>query len=251
MGNLLDHSKVFLKRNASTILTCIGGAGVIATSAMAIKATPKAMILIEKAKEEKGDDLTKLEVVKTAAPVYIPSILVGVSTIACIFGANILNKHKQASLMSAYALLDTSYKDYKNKVIDLYGEDGVNRIKEELAKDVYEESDIQVEDGTELFYDELSKRYFESTKYKVQYAEYAINRDIRMRGYTTLSEFYEYLDIDDIEGGEMLGWSEGGNLARYWQSWIDFSHHKVVMDDGLECNIITAFMEPYPGYEDY
>ncbi len=250
MGNLLDHSKVFLKRNASTILTCIGGAGVVATSVMAVKVTPKAISLIDKAKDEKGEELTKFEIVRAAAPVYIPSILVGTSTIACIFGANILNKRSQAALMSAYALLDSSYKDYKNKISELYGEEGTNRIKEELAKDKYEESDIKVEDNTMLFYDEFSKRYFESTMYKVQYAEYAINRDIHMRGYAALNDFYEYLDIDGIDSGDELGWSEGGNLSHYWQSWMDFSHHKVVMDDGLECKIITMFMEPYPGFED-
>ena len=250
MNNLLQHSKLFLKRNASTILTCIGGSGVVATFVMAVKATPKAISLIDKAKNEKGEDLTKFEIVRTAAPVYIPSILVGASTIACIFGANVLNKRKQAALMSAYALLDSSYKDFKNKVNDLYGEEGTNRIKEELAKDKYEETDIKVEDDTMLFYDEFSKRYFESTMYKVQYAEYAVNRDIHMRGYASLGEFYEYLDIENIEGGEELGWSEGGNFSRYWQSWMDFSHHTVVMDDGLECKIITMFMEPYPGYED-
>ena len=42
----------FLKRNASTILTCVGAVGVVATSVMAVKATPKALILLEKAKGE-------------------------------------------------------------------------------------------------------------------------------------------------------------------------------------------------------
>ena len=40
--------------HTSTVLTCLGGIGVVATSIMAIKATPKALELIEEAKKEKG-----------------------------------------------------------------------------------------------------------------------------------------------------------------------------------------------------
>ena len=107
--------KEFLRRNSSTILTCIGAVGVVATAVMAVKATPKALELIENAKEEKGEELTKIEVVKVAGPTYIPAIVTGVATVACIFGSNVLNKRSQASLMSAYALLDNSYKEYKKK----------------------------------------------------------------------------------------------------------------------------------------
>ena len=139
MNNLLSRSKLFCKRNGSTILTCIGGAGVVATTVLAVKATPKAIKLLEKAEEEKGEKLTKTEIVKVAGPVYIPTILSGASTIACIFGANILNKRKQASLMSAYALLDNSYKEYRGMVSELYGEEAEERIKSELAKDKYDE----------------------------------------------------------------------------------------------------------------
>lgn len=249
MDNLLNYSKLFLKRNASTILTCIGGVGVVVTSVMAVKATPKAISLINKAKDKKGEKLTKFEMVRTTASVYIPSIFMGISTIACIFGANTLNKRSQATLMSAYALLDSSYKDYKNKISKLYGEEGTNCIKEELAKDKYEESDIKVEDDIMLFYDEFSKRYFESTMYKIQYAEYSINRDIYMRGYATLNDFYKHLDIDEIYSGYYLGWSEKGNNAHYGKSWTDFSLHKVIMDDGLECKIMTMRTEPYPRFE--
>ena len=116
MNKLLFKSKVFLKSNSSTILTCIGGVGVVATVVTAVKATPKAMALIEEAKEEKGDDLTKVETVITAAPAYITTAVLGVSTLVCIFGANALNRRQQAALTSAYALLDNSYKEFKAKV---------------------------------------------------------------------------------------------------------------------------------------
>lgn len=252
MNNLLIVSKRFLKKNASTILTYAGGIGVATTAVLAVKATPKALILIEELKREKGEDLTKLEAVRIAGPVYIPAALTGVATIACIFGANTLNKRKQASLISGYALLDRSFKDYKNKVEELYGTEATGHITEEIAKDIYEEEDeFDIDDDKQLFYDEFSRRYFQSTIEDVQRAEYRLNREINMRGWFELNEFYELLDIPPLKGGEGLGWSEGGNLYRYWQGWVDFNHSKVVMDDGLECYIVTFFQEPYHEYDEY
>ena len=249
MNKFVQVSKLFLKRNSATILTCVGAVGVVATAVLTAKATPKAMALLEEDKEEKGDDLT--EIVKVATPVYVRPVIIGAATVTCIFGANILNKRQQAAIMSAYALLDRSYKDYKDKVEELYGEEAAERVREELAKDEYENNkpDAPAAD-TILFYDTFGDRYFESTIEAVQKAEYRVNRDIQMRGYATLDEFYEYLDIETVDGNELLGWSEGGNFARYWQSWVDFNHHKVTHDDGLECTILTFFQDPYLRYED-
>lgn len=161
--SFLESSKLFLKRNSSNILTCIGAIGVIATSVTAVKSTPKAMLLLDKAKEEKGEDLTKLEIVRVAGPGYIPSIVMGVSTIACIFGANALNKHQQATIMSAYALLDNSYKEYKNKVKEVLGEEVDYKVREEIAKDRYNEDENKPSKGKELFLDFSTLQYFEST----------------------------------------------------------------------------------------
>lgn len=250
MNKWFDRSKLFLKRNSSTILTCAGAVGVVGTAVMAVKATPKAMILLENAKEEKGEELTKLETVQVAGPVYIPTILVGASTIACIFGANALNKRQQAAITSAYALLDNSYKEYKKKVEELYGEDADRRIKESIVKDKYEEDNTIIADDKQLFFDIFSNRYFESTIKDVQLAEYKLNRYLVMRDYAYLNEFYEDLGIPTIDSGWAYGWTPGGNLNDYWQSWVDFAHEKVVMDDGLECIVITMLQEPYIGFED-
>ena len=242
---MLHRTKKFMNRNSATILTYVGGVGVIATSVMAVKATPKAIQLIENAKTEKGEDLTKFEIVKTAGPVYIPAIIAGVGTLACIFGANKLNKRQQASLISAYALVDNSYKDYKKKVGELYGDEAKQKVTEELAKDKYKEVDIPVDDKKILFYDDFSKRYFESTIEKVQTAEYNINRDLIMCGQVNVNDFYYYLGLDPIEGGDDLGWDSERNFEDSWQTWLDFGHNKLVMEDGRICTIITMWTTPY------
>ena len=251
MDKLVHRAKLFCSRNASTILTSIGGVGVVATSVMAVRATPKAMRLLDEAEKEKGEELTKFESVRIAGPAYIPSILVGASTIACIFGANVLNQRKQAALMSAYALLDNSYKEYKNKVEELYGEGADKEVRTEIAKDKYEDADISVEPDKQLFYDEFSGRYFESTTADVIKAEYELNKHVSEWGSAYLNDFYELLDIPVTDYGDHLGWNANGMFEMYWSQWLDFHHQKVVLDDGLECTIISFFQEPIPGFEDY
>ena len=129
--------RLFIKRNTPTLLTCLGAAGVIATVVLAVKETPKALNLLENSEKEKGEELTRLEKVKIASPVYIPSIITGIATITCIFSSNIISKTQQATLMSAYALLDNTYKEYRKKADELYGEQAGEQIREEIAKDKY------------------------------------------------------------------------------------------------------------------
>lgn len=251
MNNLLQTSKVFIKKNASTILTCIGGAGVVGTAIMAVKATPKALERIETAEEIKGEKLTKMEAVKVAGPVYIPTVITGVATIACVFGANVLNQKKQAALMSAYALLDNSYKEYRNKVAELYGDDANSKVKNEIAKDHLKDAKASGDPETRLFYDEYSERYFESTIEKVLQAEYDLNRMISIDYGVYLNEFYELLGIDTVDYGNYMGWSTYELLDCQWNCWIEFEHRKVILDDGLECTIIGLRTEPSFDFENY
>lgn len=248
MKGLVRSSQLYLKRNSSTILTVLGGVGVVTTTVLGIKATPKALLLIDSAKKEKGEKLTKLEKIQAAAPVYIPTVISGAATLCCIFGANILNKRQQAGLISAYALLDNSYKEYKNKVEELYGEEANDVVQEEIAKDKYEK--IKPEFDDLLVYDVFSGQYISTTYVKLARAEYELNRNIHMRGWADLNEFYEVLGFEGVDGGDELGWSEGGNFARYWQGWVDFNHKKATMNDGTEYMILTFFQEPYMCYED-
>ena len=236
--NLLNSSKLFLRRNSPTILTFLGAAGVVATSIAAAKATPKAMALLEKTKEEKGEELTKLEIVKVAGPAYIPAVAIGASTIACIFGANALNKKTQASIMSAYALLDTSYKQYKSKVKELYGENSDRNVKKEIAKDKFKDNDIHINNEKILFFDFYSLRYFESTERLVLKAENRVNELLKLYGRASLNDFYESLGMPTAYTGYELWW----NVQKCPS--VEFTHDITTMDDGLECCVISTSADP-------
>lgn len=248
MNKLLNSSKMLLKKNSSTILACAGAVGVVATAVTAVKATPKALILLENAQCEKGEELTKVEKFKAAAPVYIPAALIGVATIACIFSMDVLSKRNQAALTSAYALIDTSFKEYREKVKALYGEDADSNVKTRIVEDKYEETDTVVDNGEQWFFDFFSMQYFKSTTEKVLRAEYDFNHLLTLIGYASLNEFYDCLGIPHVDGGDQIGWSGG---AFNGNSWVDFIHEDIAMKDGTKCTAIIMPEEPDPNYTTY
>ena len=251
IGSLLQKSKFYLKRSSPTILTCVGAIGVVATSVLAVKATPKAVDIIQAREgiDHEGNYYgpTKLEVIQLTWKCYIPAALVGLSTIACIFGANVLNKRNQASLASAYALLRESYQQYRKAANTVYGEDADSKIKVQIAKDAYVSadgysvysSDLDSESEKILCYDLFSQRYFTSTMAAVLNAQYHINRNFQLKGSVSINEFYEFLGIDKIENGDDIGWSIN-ELMEDGIIWLDFDNRHTVLDDGLECCVISA-----------
>lgn len=249
--------RLFIKRNAPTILTCLGAVGVVATAVMAVKETPKALTLLENAKEEKGEELTKFEKVKVAGPVYIPSVLTGAATIACIFGSNVISKNQQATLMSAYALLDNSYKEYKKKTDELYGEEAGKQIRGEIAKDKYTGDEVSLDDDKELFYDFYSGRYFESTKQEVLWAQYETNRSMFVNYSVGVNEYYDLLGLEPLPEYEMLGWTCGQIEEMYWHPWIEFDNEETIIEpeseynEGMKCTIIHMPFEPFIDYLEY
>lgn len=249
--------QTFIKRNAPTILTCLGAVGVVATTITAVKSTPKALTLLKTAKEEKGEELTKFEKFKIAGPVYIPSAITGAATIACIFGSNIISKNQQATLMSAYALLDNSYKEYKKKTDELYGEEAGRQIRGEIAKDKYPGDGFSLDDDKELFYDFYSGRYFESTKEAVLWAQYETNRSMFVNYSVGLNEYYSLLGLEPLPEYEMLGWTCGMIEEMYWHPWIEFDSEETVIDgdseynEGMKCTIIHIPFEPFIDYLEY
>lgn len=250
MQKIVRKSGQFIKKNSPLILTIIGAVGVAATTVAAVKATPKALRLIEEAKEEKGEELTKLEVVKTTAVCYIPAAVIFTATMACIFSANILSQKQQATLTGAYAMLDQSYKKYRAKVKELYGNDADGKVKCAVAKDELEKQDIVKSDNDKiLFYDDYSGRYFESDMETVLRAEYLANRTIMTECICTLAEFYKYLGLSaDDDLWNYIGWN--CDTISEWTGtyWLDFHNEKTVMNDGLEATIIWYDVEPMIDY---
>lgn len=249
------------KKVLPTILSVVSVVGLAVTVVTAVRVTPKAVRILDDRKTEKGSDLTVKETVKSVWKCYIPTLTIGIGTAACIIGANVLNKRAQASLASAYALVSNAYGKYKGKVVELYGKDTHDKIISSIAAEksnaapIYAGSFIKSlcldfgEDEEELlFYDTFSGRYFTSTVSKVLQAEYHLNRNYVLGGEVSANDFYDFLGIGRVDGGNEIGWSlynVDGEIM-----WIDFDHKKTVTDDGLEVHIIDTVFEPGQLYSD-
>lgn len=247
MNNFINDSKRFIKRNSATILTCVGAVGVAATAIVSAKNTIKAVELLKK-KEDTDVKLSKKEIIKLTAPAYIPTVIVGMSTMACIFGANILNKRTQASLVSAYALLDQSYRDYREKVKEICGEESSKEIKESMAKLQYNDSKECIKDeGKQLFFDFNGLQFFNSTMEEVTRAENAVNQMLKNNERVGLNSFYELLGIKCADIDYEIGWSYN-TVREYGHDHIVFDHEKIKNDDGSEFIAITMVTEPLSDY---
>ncbi len=265
---LVKRAGKALKKTSPTILTCLGAVGVVATAVLAVKATPKALKCIEAATDEKmaenSEKLTRMETIGACWTCYAPAAITGIATIGCIFGANVLNRRQQAALTSAYALLNRTYQDYKHSVKNVFGEEGHQRVLQDMA--IQKVSDDHViyapglvtsvcsdfEDAVEerrVFYDRVSERYFESTISKVLEAEMHLNRNLAQFGENSLNKFYELLGIDPIPEGDTIGWYIDDEAVNNEEFFVLFSHPHTLIDDGpmrepVDCWIIDPCLDP-------
>lgn len=250
-----------LKRSSPLILTILGAAGVVGTAYLAVKGSKQAnsikLVELHKRNDERMENaatgemveiklLTREEEFKLTWKCYIPAASVGLATILCIFGANGLNRRQQAAITSAYALLDQAYKEYRKKVIELYGPDTDERVRADIAEEKLKKVDLEEpSDGKRLFYDEFSGQYFERTMAEVMDAEYHLNREFILEGSVKLNDFYELLGLPKTKLGDVVGWDGESGIAFYGYQWIDISHELVTMDDGLECYILHMEFTPH------
>lgn len=243
----MNKTQLFLKKNSSAILTVVGAGGVVATSVLSVKATPKALQLIEEAKKEKGEDLTIKETIRVAWKPYIPAVVTGFSTIFCIFGANYLNHKNQVSLVSAYALLENSYKEYRNGVTTLYGEEADTNVRNEIAKTKCDKF-IELEEDEELFFEPITMRFFESTMSDVLSKETIFLDRFNIFGQASLNDYLHLMGLSRVKGGEEIGWSLASANDVYGYPELEFDYEKVTTEDGQEFwNIIPSF-EPSESY---
>lgn len=247
LSQILRKSSMYIKKKSPLIFTLAGSVGVVATAVLAAKAAPKAM----KTYTDINDDETidAAEYIKLSWRLYIPTALTGAATIACIFWANVLSYRQQAAIASAYIMLERTYKDYKDRAKELYGPDASKQIHGSIIKEKYDPDQFISRDGeTFIFYEEHYGNLFERTMLDVQIAEYNLNRKLVIDGEATVNDFLRFLNLDEIEGGDIIGWSIEAGAVSYNYSWIDFEHELIVLDDGMECYCINTVVEPSYGF---
>lgn len=266
-----------LAEKSPTILTGMAGVGVITTAIMAVRATPKAISIIDdevfRRYEESLVDkdisymeylncpegysftdrmktLPKLDLIQLTWRCYVPSIIMGGLTIGCIFGANSINLRRNAALASVYSLTEAALKEYQAKVIETFGEAKAQRVKDEISRDQLAthplgRSEIIITGkGETLCYDAHSDRYFKSDIEKIRKTVNELNRDLLSENFISLNSVYFALGLGPIKMGEDIGWDIQNGL-------IDFSYSSALTEDGTPCLVINYYLEPKYNFRDY
>lgn len=242
--------KAAMKKHSPEILTGIGIAGMITTTVMAVKATPKAIKLIEqKKKEEKTDKLSPVDTVKTAGICYIPAAVIGAVSIGCLVGASSVNARRNAALSAAFTLSESALKEYQNKVVETIGEKKEQTVRDAVAKDKIDKNPVTnqeviiTEKGNTLCYDAISGRYFKSDIDKLRKAENNLNRQMRDEMYISLNDFYREIGLNDISIGNDLGW----NIDK---GYIELDFSSQLTEDGTPCLVVEYKVVPQYNYFD-
>lgn len=247
ISSIAKSVRTAMKKHSPEILTGIGIAGMITTTIMAVRATPKALILIEDKKEELDtDELTKMETVKAAWPCYIPSALVGTASVLCLIGASSTNLRRNAALATAYTLSETTLKEYQEKVVEAIGEKKEQGIREQVAKEKMIKNPVREvilteRGGNTICYDVISGRYFKSDRDTISRIVNNLNRRMRDEMYISLNDFYYELGLDSTKMGDDLGW----NIDKGYIE-INFSSH--LDANGTPCLVIDYQVAPVYDY---
>lgn len=246
--NIIKGIKASISRHSPEILTGIGIAGMVTTTILAVKATPKAIKLIEAEKRAKHvDALSPVDTVKTVWKCYIPAAMTGVSSIACLIGSNAINAKRNAALTTVYTLSEMARNEYKEKVIETIGEKKERVIKEKvdaerIKKDPVSKKEVIItEKGTTLCYDHVFGRYFKSDIDIINRAMNKINREIVINMYASLNDFYAELGLSPVEMGYDLGWNIDDGT-------IEIEPSSQLADDGTPCLVIDYSVSPKYNY---
>ena len=234
------------------ILTGIGITGMIGATFMAVKATPKALYLIEAKKEESEvEELTPVETIKTCWKCYIPATLTTVVSAACLIGASTVSAKRNAALATAYSISEAALREYQEKVVEVVGEKKEKAVRDAVAKDQIErdpvtKSEVVIIDSNSntLCYEPLSGRYFKSTIDKIKKAEIKLDRQMIQEMYVSLNDFYWEIGLDETDLGDQMGW----NLSK---GYMDLSFSSQLADDGTPCAVIVYGIPPVYDYQNY
>ena len=240
--------KSAISKHSPEILMGFGIAGMFTTTVMAVKATPKAMKLIEeKKKETKKTKLKTVELIKTTWKCYIPAAVVATVSTSCLIGSSKESLRRNAVLATAYKIAEQTHKEYKEKVIETLGEKKEEIIRDKIAKDKLNSNPVDnntvfiTSSGNTLCLDGLSGRYFMSDVDKIKKVENELNRRMRNDNYISLNEFYDEIGLEHTDLGYDLGW----NIDR---GYIDIHLSAQLTSDNKPCVVIGFDIAPKYDY---
>lgn len=254
-----NASKVIMKikKHSPEILIVIGVVGTVASAVIACKATTKVNKIIDDAKDdidnihesiENGvtkagetyvieDSKKDLVIVYTQtgvklAKLYAPAVILGTLSITSILASNNILRKRNVALGAAYAAIDKSFKDYRSRVIERFGEKVDTELKYGIKAKKFEEVEVDSETGKEkkvkktvmvadpnlksdyaVYFDNRSRNYETNQDYNYMFLraqQQFANDKLETRGHLFLNEVLDDLDLPRTSAGQIVGWTKDG-----------------------------------------
>lgn len=245
-----------LKKHSPEILVMAGIAGTVVSAVLACKATTKVAEILDETKgtldtihegmetgaingqEYTTEDGKKDTVVVYAqtgmklAKLYAPAIILGTLSITSILASNNILRKRNVALGAAYAAIDKSFKEYRGRVIERFGEQVDTELKYGIKAKKFEEIEIDPETGKEkkvkktvmvadpnlqsdyaVYFDSKSRNYETNPDYNRMFlkAQQAFANDkLQTRGHLFLNEVLDDLDLPRTPAGQIVGWTKDG-----------------------------------------
>ena len=241
-----------IKKHSPEILLVTGITGVVTSAVMACKATTKVDAIVEESKksidmihegmeagnicdveytEEDGKKDLAIVYIQTGvkfAKLYGPSVLLGLTSIGCILASNNIIHKRNVALSAAYTAIDRSFKGYRSRVIERFGESMDRELRYNIKTQEVKETVVDEETGKKKtvkstvsvvdpntysdyarFFDEYCAGWTKDAEYNLmflrQQQNYA-NELLKSRGHLFLNEVYDMLGIDRTKAGNIVGW---------------------------------------------
>ena len=252
VGTVVHKVGFTLKKHSPAILIGAGIVGTVTGTVMACKATLKVNDVMAETKEhvekihqcmddpellESGrytekdgkKDLTAVyaQTGLKLAKLYGPAVVVSGLSIASILASYKILNTRNVALSAAYTIVDKSFKDYRKRVKERYGEKVDQELRHGIKAETIEVTTID-ENGNEqvelkevntavieensdyaVFFDEASPYWEKDAEYNkmfVRQVERTANRKLRQNGYLYLNEVYRMLGVKETKAGQIVGW---------------------------------------------
>lgn len=245
-----------LKKHSPEILVVAGIAGTVVSAVLACKATTKVAEILDETKgtldtihegmetgaingqEYTTEDGKKDTVVVYAqtgmklAKLYAPAIILGTLSITSILASNNILRKRNVALGAAYAAIDKSFKEYRGRVIERFGEQVDTELKYGIKAKKFEEIEVDPETDKEkkvkktvmvadpnlqsdyaVYFDSKSRNYETNPDYNRMFlkAQQAFANDkLQTRGHLFLNEVLDDLDLPRTPAGQIVGWTKDG-----------------------------------------
>lgn len=245
-----------LKKHSPEILVVAGIAGTVVSAVLACKATTKVAEILDETngtldtihegmktgaingQEYTTEDGKKDMVVVYAqtgmklAKLYGPAIILGTLSITSILASNNILRKRNVALGAAYAAIDKSFKEYRGRVIERFGEQVDTELKYGIKAKKFEEIEVDPETGKEkkvkktvmvadpnlqsdyaVYFDSKSRNYETNPDYNRMFlkAQQAFANDkLQTRGHLFLNEVLDDLDLPRTPAGQIVGWTKDG-----------------------------------------